>query len=214
MELKKRRSDRIAARKNVSKAAVDDVERGVNGRGPVREVWWRKNSKLIGTVGVIVVILLIVVGIVVGNLPENIPEGFYTSNDRMTVLSLTPDVASFEENEEYRPMITHIVYYNNGGEDVTNAKIYFEYSNPDEAKAANEKITLDQKNWASGKQLNGKYIVFSMKPEQYRDLKMSQVNDNINAMRAAGTTTERTVEEKTEESEPKIDTGVETEIQN
>lgn len=145
-----------------------------------------KKTVLAAIVAVLMVIVAVAIIIVV-NHQDPIPDGFFSSDNTKLVLSLSPEVSSFETNREYAPKVTRIVYFHDGDK-VTNAKIYFEYSDDEAAKEADAHITMDDKNWATGRRRNGRYIVFSVKPDQYRGLTTDRVNDNIDSMKAAGGT--------------------------
>ena len=77
-------------------------------------------------------------------------------------------------------------------------EIYFEYQTEDEAKTADENITLDEKDWAESKTLNGRYIIFKVAAGQYKGLTVEEMQETIENMRAAGTLLEETEEEITE----------------
>ena len=154
-------------------------------RGRVSE-FFSRNKMWLGGVAVVLLIIAVVVGIVLGNRQEPIADDYFMSDETKLVQSMPANVAAFEENEEYSPMVTHIVYYHGDGPEVTGVKVYFEYENEDRAQTANANITMDKKSWSTGKRLNGKYIVFGVKGEQYDGLTVAQVSDNIASMEAAG----------------------------
>ena len=145
------------------------------------------HKTVLAIVGVVVLLIAIVIGIVVGNQQEPIPDDYFASDETKLVLSMLADISSFEEDEEYEPNITHVVYYHDvESDEVSNVKVYFQYENEAAAEEADKHIRMDNKSWATGRRRNGKYIVFSVKGEQYRGLSVGDVSDNISTMDAAG----------------------------
>lgn len=162
-----------------SKSADTRRERGV-------AKFFGKNKVWLGGVAIVLLVAIVIVGIVLGNRQEPIEDGYFVSDETKLVQSMPANVAAFEENEEYSPMVTHIVYYHGDGPEITGVKVYFEYENEEQAVSANANITMDKKSWSTGKRLNGKYIVFGVKGEQYNGLTVAEVSDNITSMEAAG----------------------------
>ena len=146
----------------------------------------KKNRVWLGGIAVVLLIVVVIVGIVLGNRQEPITDGYFVSDETKLVQSMPASVAAFEENEEYSPSITHIVYYYGGGSEVTGMRVYFEYENEEQAVEANANISMEKKNWSTGRRLNGKYIVFGVKGEQYSGLTVAEVRANIESMGAAG----------------------------
>lgn len=146
-------------------------ERGIS-RGTVISIV----AAIVGTV------LLAVIAIIV-NRQEPIPDDYFQSDGTKLVLALTPEMSAFEENEEYEPEMTYLVYYYEGNE-ITNAKVYFEYADDAAARTADANISLNDKDWAAGRRRNGRYIVFSVKKEQYENLTKPEVEENIKSLEA------------------------------
>lgn len=160
----------------------------------------RRRQRII--IGLVIALSVIFLGIVVvlifcGN--QLVDESIFEPSDNRLVISMNDEVASFEDSE-YEPEITRIIYYHDG-KNITKMEIYFEYKTEDEAKAANAEITLDGKDWATGKKLRGRFIVFDVAPGQYNRLSVEQMKNTIENMRAAGTLFEETTEEPEEELE-------------
>ena len=163
----------------------------------------RRQKMIIGVViAVAVVLLAVVIALTLSSKGEVNSSIFEPADDRL-VISMGADVASFE-NGEYEPKVTRIIYYHNGKE-ITKAEIYFEYETEDEAKKANENIALAGKDWATGKSLRGRFIVFDVASEQYNGLSVGQMKQTIEDMRAAGTLLEEGEEASTEENSTKED---------
>lgn len=163
--------------KNVRKTAEKNTER--------KKKIWQDKRMVAGVVTVLIVVIVVILAVVSATYQEPIPDGYFVSDDTKLVLSLPAEVSSFEENPDFEPMVTRIVYEYDDDK-ITGAKIYFEYENADLAKEADRNITMDQKDWATSRRVNGKYIVFGVKPEQYSGMTATQVRDDILSMQAAG----------------------------
>ncbi|MBQ6375421.1 hypothetical protein IJJ37_00590 [Candidatus Saccharibacteria bacterium] len=144
-----------------------------------------RGKMLVGIATIVVMLIVVVVILAVVSRQEPISEGYFRSDDTKLVLSLTPEVSAFELNEEYEPEVTRIVYFYDGNK-VTGAKIYFEYADEEAARKAYDNTSMEGKTWATSRRLNGRYIVYSVKAEQYKDLTAEQVRENIAGMKAAG----------------------------
>ena len=158
----------------------------------------RRQKMIIGVVvAVAVVLLAVVIALTLGGKGEVNYSIFLPAGDRL-VASMNAEAASFEDGE-YEPEITRIIYYHNGKE-ITKVEVYFEYESEDEAKKANENITLAGKEWATGKSLRGRFIVFDVASEQYNGLSVEQMRRTLEDMRAAGTLLEEDEETSIEEN--------------
>ncbi|MBQ6461464.1 hypothetical protein IJJ36_03505 [Candidatus Saccharibacteria bacterium] len=148
----------------------------------------QKNNKLIAIViAVVVAALVIIIAVVIGlNLcaSEKIDDSYFVSDDKKIVLSLNDEMAGFV-NGEFEPSITHLVYYYSGDK-INNVKIFFAYNDEKEAKAAYDEIGEDYKEWASNKELNGKYIVFRTDNEPYENLSVETLRSDIESIKAVG----------------------------
>ncbi len=133
---------------------------------------------IIGMVGALLAMAVVAVVIILANYQEPIPEDYFVADNTKLVLTLPPALSSFEANEDYQPEMTYVVYFYEGNK-VTGAKVYFEYADEAAAREADKNISLGDKNWAIGRRRNGRYIVFSVKPEQYKNLTTDKVNENI-----------------------------------
>lgn len=146
----------------------------------------QRQNRIIGivvAVAAVVLLVAILVPTLIGKQP--VDETLFDGGDNRLVVSMNSEMASFEDGE-YEPEITRIVYYHDGN-NVNKMEIYFEYATEDEAKAANDEITLDGKDWATGKRLNGRFIIFDVAAGQYQGLTVAQMQETIENMRAAGT---------------------------
>lgn len=160
----------------------------------------KKKSEVINITFTIlaVVVVVVVVGLVAGFIwREKYNEDYFVSDDSKLVISLDKDIASFEDGD-YEPELTRIVYYYDG-DTINSMKVFFDYEDEAEAKVANENITMYGKDWATSKNLNGKFIVFEVTKDQYEGLKTEDVRGMINDMKSAGTLYEDEEEIEAEE---------------
>ena len=155
----------------------------------------QRQNRIIGAVVIVAAILLAVVIALSLSGDRPVDESVFNGGDNRLVVSMSAEVASFEDGK-YEPEVTRIVYYHNG-KDITKMEIYFEYETEAVAKEANENISLEGKDWATEKKLSGRYIVFNVASGQYKGLSVEQMKETIENMRAAGTL----LEEETEAEE-------------
>ena len=176
-DTKHEKKEKVAEAAAVEKATKTTEEAAKNrGKRAVRSRWARLTVPL--TIGAIVLVILIAVGAIILNRQEPVPDGYFVSDDTKLVMGVPAGISALESNKEYAPEMNYLVYYYDGNK-ITNARIYFEYDDDAEAKEANDHITLENKPWAASKRLNGRYIVFEAKPDQYRDLTTERVRENI-----------------------------------
>lgn len=158
----------------------------------------QRQKRIIGAVlAAAVVILAVVIALSLGGRNRAVDEAIFEPGDNRLVVAMGADMTSFEDSE-YEPEVTRIIYYHNG-KNITKMEIYFEYQTEDEAKTADENITLDEKDWAESKTLNGRYIIFKVAAGQYKGLTVEEMQETIENMRAAGTLLEETKTEETAE---------------
>ncbi|MBQ2695213.1 hypothetical protein IJG04_01055 [Candidatus Saccharibacteria bacterium] len=139
---------------------------------------------LIISIVVAVIVLVVAVVLALVNMAPKIEDGYFVSDDSKLVVSMDKKMASFVEGE-YEPDYTRIVYYYNGN-NITGAKIFFEYEDEESAKLANENISVGELDWAIDKTLNGKYIVLQVKSSEYNGMTTEEVRSNIRQMEKAG----------------------------
>lgn len=149
----------------------------------------QRQNRIVGAVVIVAVLLLAVVMALTLGGNRAVDESIFEPGDNRLVISMNAETASFEDGE-YEPEVTRIVYYHNG-KNITKMEIYFEYETEDAAKEANDNIVLAQKEWATGKSLKGRFIVFDVASGQYRGLTVEQMEETIDNMRAAGTLLEK-----------------------
>jgi hypothetical protein len=119
----------------------------------------KKNKKIVIVAAVALIIVIIVAISASNSFYESIDDDYFVSDGSKLVLTLPKKTASFETSE-YEPDITHVVYYYSG-DDITSARVFFAYNSEEEAREADKNIKSDDKDWMTGRKLNGKYIIFN-----------------------------------------------------
>lgn len=135
-----------------------------------------RRNKIITVVAVIAAAVVAIVAIIM-NQPQEITADYFVNDDTKLVNKLDKDVAAYETSE-WEPETTYVVYYYSGNK-ITGVKIYFEYDNEEEAKLADENISMEDKSWALGKSRNGRYVVLNLRRAEYTDLTTDYVRDII-----------------------------------
>lgn len=163
-----------------------------------RKKAWDKPAlgKIVCLIVVVIAILVIIVATMTrGDAP--ISDDYFVSDGTKYVLSI--DAEQDEDNEE-KLVTTHIVYYYNG-DNITGAKVFYEFADAASAKAAYDDIIKsiaesEEKIDASMYKLNGKYIIVTADEASYKDLKASEIKAQFESYEAL-----QKGEEETEEAE-------------
>ncbi|MBQ9484659.1 hypothetical protein IJU85_00955 [Candidatus Saccharibacteria bacterium] len=139
----------------------------------------RQRGIAIGVIVGIVVLLIVctVAAFIRADDLNHLDKSYFVTNDRKIVLEMTSDISSLQKGE-YEPRTTYVVYYCNG-EEIVDAKVFFEYAAASEAKAAYENIDVDEKDWATSKQLSHDYVIFEADKSQYDGLMAKQVRSMV-----------------------------------
>lgn len=129
------------------------------------------NLKTFYNVLIFVALVAVVVVLIVMNNNNNkieITDDYFVSDDSKYVSTMDKEITNYE-NSEYEPPISHMVYYISG-DMVSDIKLFYEYDDEDDAKEAYDNISMDDKKWATGKTLNGKYIIFQFVKDEYKGM--------------------------------------------
>ena len=131
-------------------------------------------------VGLLLVALIIVVMMILKfNQNEKIDSSYFHSDDKKIVLTMDRDNATLDDSD-YEPDITHVVYYYEGDK-ITSVKAFYEYRTDAEAEEANKNLGLGE--FADGKKINGRFIVFDLNKSQYENLTVSELQQNIELLK-------------------------------
>lgn len=167
----------------------------------------KKNLIIVGICAAVAVVIIVVVAIILAN-HRGLNDGFFSSDGTKYVLNLGSGDVSFEESE-YDPVKTHLVYFYSGDE-ITDLKAYYEYTDNSAAQAAAEYLKENYDEAEADKiAVEGKFVIFTAPESEYQDLTASAVKEQIEFMEAIrnmnieASTKENTdtTETETEESE-------------
>ena len=146
-----------------------------------------KNNKnlIIGICSAIAAIVIIVIIALVaangGN--KQINDNYFVSDDTKYVLTLGADY--IDSSDEYAPLKSHMVYYYSGDK-ITGLKVYYEYSNADNAKTAYEALKELNDSEPNFKDIliDGKYVILVSNESDYESLTASEVKQQIDFMKS------------------------------
>ncbi len=167
----------------------------------------KKDNKglIIGCVcAVVAVIIVIVVAIVLVMSGKQLNDSYFVSDGEKYVLTIdTDDTVIDDEDTEYAPGKTHLVYYYSGDE-ITGMKVYYEYKDAETAKAALDEMKEEAGDELGDAEVDGKYVIITAPADQYEDLTASDVKSQIEFMETLKNTNlddEGDEEEDSEETE-------------
>ena len=127
----------------------------------------------------IVALVLVIVAIVNFSQNEKFDSGYFHDDDSKIVLTMDRNTAALDDSI-YEPNITHIVYYYDGNK-ITGVRAFYEYSTEEEAKTAYAHLGLG--DYADGKKLSGRFIVFNVKSMQYENLTVEDLKKNVELLK-------------------------------
>ena len=142
----------------------------------------KKDNKnlIIGICAAIAVVLVVVVAVMlVSKGSTQLGDSYFVTDDTKYVLNL--DTNYVDEEEEYAPLKTHIVYFRSGDK-ITGMKSYYEYANDNDAKAAYDMLKSIEEYKNANLSTEGKYIVITASEEEYANLTPSEVEEQIEFM--------------------------------
>ena len=155
-------------------------------------------------VGLALVALIIVIMMILKfNQNEKIDSSYFHDEEGKMVLSMDKEISALDDSE-WEADVTHVVYYYEGDK-IIAARAFYEYATEAEAEEAYKHLDLG--NYANGKKINGRFIVFDVNKAQYEnmtveDLKVSrELLKEIDALildYGEGYVKPRTAEEPTE----------------
>lgn len=133
----------------------------------------KKNRRIVIIAAVALFIVVLVAILASGSYYEPIDDDYFVSDDSKLVYTLSKKMSNFETSEN-EPELTYIVYYY-AGDDIINARMFYSYDSEEEAGEANKNITMDDKDWATSRKLNGRYIIFNTTSDFWSGLTTSFV---------------------------------------
>lgn len=149
----------------------------------------QKNNKnlIIGICACVLVIAAIVVAVIFAtkggtgtNSLANLSDSYFVSDDTKYVLTVDNDGS--DEDEEFSPIKTHLVY-TYSGDTITGMITYMEFTDANTAKSALEVYqNMEDQTGVKNLSVNGKYVVIEMTEDQYADMTASDVKEQIDFM--------------------------------
>ena len=142
-----------------------------------------KFDKRMAIVSAVLFVAVIAISVVLGLYGrETLNDEYFVSDGSKIVLNLGGDeIASLGDEVEYSPEKAHIVYYYAGNK-ITGAKIFYEYLNDEEAKEAYGKADLTDKEWATGKSLDGKYVILQYDRDLLDNYTVDQIRESVESV--------------------------------
>ena len=168
-----------------------------------------KNKNLIIGLCVGLAAVLIIVLIIVFARGNGLNDDYFVSDDTKYVLTFESDSAD-ESDSEYTPLKTHIVYTYQDDQ-ITGMKSYYVYADAASAKAAFDAMKEAASEELGQMELNGKYIIITAEEDSYKDLKASDVKQQIELMKMLEGMTSDTEENEEETEEEVVESGEEIE---
>lgn len=131
-------------------------------------------------VSLVLLVAVIIVSILLKNYGrETLNDSYFVSDANKIVMTLDgADVAPIEDDTTDIPIKVHTVYYY-VGDSITGAKVFYEYDNTDAAKAVYEKTSIENKDWATGKSLDGKYVIFQYDSNLVKAFTPEQIRESV-----------------------------------
>lgn len=121
----------------------------------------------------VIALIVVITAFILLNQVEKVDSSFFHDDDRKVVLTMSKNVAALDDTE-WEPDITHVVYFHDGDK-ITSSKAYYEYKNDEQAREAFDNLSLGE--FANGKKLSGRFVIFSVKSDLFKDLTLSALLD-------------------------------------
>lgn len=127
------------------------------------------------------IVVVIVIAVALATRGATLNDDYFVSDGTKYVLTIEAEES--DEEDEYAPLKTHLVYTYDG-DTVTGMKTYYVYADNASAKKSFDalKAELEGEEEASSIELSGKYIIITSDEESYKDLTASDVKQQIEFM--------------------------------
>lgn len=141
----------------------------------------KKNNKnlIIGICAGVLVIAVVIVAVIFAT-KSSLNDAYFVSDGSKYVLTVDRDMLETEDKEN-SPIKTHIVYYYSG-DAITGVTTYMEFDNDATAKAALDLYKNADQTGVKSLKTDGKYLVVEMTEDQYKDLTVSDVKQQVEFM--------------------------------
>lgn len=176
----------------------------------VKETKKNNSGIIVGICCAVVLVVAIVLAVVLAN-QNQLGDAYFKSDGTKYVLTFDADEMTSDDEAEYTPVKTHIVYTYKD-DTVTGLKTYAEYADSATAKKAYDALKEGGTD-LTNIELNGKYIIETATAEQYEGLTASDVKRQIDFYESLknGSLNQDDTSEEPEASEGET---VETEVTN
>ena len=140
----------------------------------------KNNNKgiIVGICCAVVVAIAVIIAVVVAN-NNSLNDSYFVSDGTKYVLTLEEDEIASDDGE-YAPEKMHMVYTYDG-DTITGLKSYYVYADAATAQKAFNALKDSGENM-SKYELNGKYIIETASEEDYKDITVSDVKQQIEFM--------------------------------
>lgn len=165
----------------------------------------KKQNTIIVCIAAVVLIIAIIVTVVVINKNSLNNGSFFVSDGSKLVIPLESGDRLSSDEDEPAPQKTYFVYYYKDN-DITDLKIYQEYTNDSVAKEAYTYYKNNLSPYLKDISLDGKHVIITQLPEEYEGITAEDVRatikyneENGNLIEDTDDGTDEGTEEDTEE---------------
>ena len=129
-------------------------------------------------------------------------DAYFVSDGTKYVLTVNDDMLNTDEDTEYIPIKTHVVY-TYSGDTITSMTTYLEFANEATAKSALDYYSQKDQSGVKNISSNSKYVVVEMTDDQYSEMTAPEVKEyidfienirNVDLLNDADSTEETTTE--------------------
>lgn len=114
----------------------------------------------------LVALMIVVMAILQFNQNEKFDSSYFHDADGKIVLTMNKEMSALDDSE-WESDVSHVVYYYEGNK-IVGARVFCEYATEAEAEEAYKHLDLGA--YATGKKINGKFIVFDVNKSQYENM--------------------------------------------
>lgn len=145
-----------------------------------------KKNLIIGICSAIAIVAIIAVVVVLlltkggGFGGQALNDNFFVSDNSKYVLTMSADEIDVED-QTYKPVKTHLVYFYSGDE-ITGLKYYYEYDSADTANKAYNEIAGELKTIYKDVTVDGKYLIMTSNETDYEGLTADDVKQQLEFM--------------------------------
>ena len=148
----------------------------------------KKKVKIGVLIGFIVAIVIFagVSLVMILNRKVELNDEYFKTDGSKIVINYKPDFVLYEDGK-YEPEKVYGVYYRSGN-NISGVKIFYEYNNAETAEQEYNSDDVENSEWVEKRELDGKYIVLSLKKTSSEDTNAEQITEYAEDLREAGIT--------------------------